>query len=87
MSSKPELIRQLRNMIGKEVEYNARPCIIVELLEEPLQLILEETGSRHAIQENQFGQPQRRAPSIHTLLCLEGDALHGDLLALGLSLD
>lgn len=78
-------IAQLRQMIGREVEYQGIRCIVVELLEEPLSLVIQALEPRTAIQDNQFGTPQRRVSQLFTLPCLDEEGgLHQELLSLGL---
>ncbi len=84
-----KLIPQLRRYIGQTVQHNGIDCTIVEVLEEPLSLILQATGPPTEIQQSQFGKPHRRVIPIFTLPCLceeGGIALHPQLLALGLNL-
>lgn len=81
-----DLVTQLRNSIGEKVDYNGTPCIVVEILEHPLLLVLQATGPGSVIQPNQYGGPQRRVTPVFTLPCLDSDGkgLHPELLALGL---
>ena len=81
---------KLRGAIGEQVLYNGVNCTVVELLEQPLCLVLQALGARTAIQDSQFGSPYRRVTPVYTIPCLndEGDGgLHSELLALGLSLE
>jgi hypothetical protein len=90
MDNSFQLITRLRNTIGAEVEYNGVRCTVIELLDNPLSLVLQAVDSRDAIQDNQFGTPQRRVKEIFTLPCLNGRAgnsLHEDILALDLRLE
>lgn len=90
MQHSSELLSQLRNTIGTQVEYNGVPCAVVELLEEPLCLVLQALGPRRAIQESQYGRPQRWVTPIFTIPCLSEEAagvFHPELLALGLRLE
>jgi hypothetical protein len=90
MHTRSELIQQLRSTIGAEVKYNGVRCTVVELLEEPLCLVIETAGGRTTIQDNQFGSPQRRVTQIFTLPCLsdtDDGSLHQELLSLGLGLE
>lgn len=90
MGNHSELIQQLRHTIGTEVEYHARRCTVVELLEEPLCLVIQAAAIHTTIQDNQFGTPQRRVAQTFTLPCLsEGGKgqLSDALLSLGLGLE
>ncbi len=85
-----KLIKQLRSTIGVEVEYNGSRCAVVELLEQPLCLVVEALSARSTIQDNQFGSPQRRVSRIFTIPCLSESndgTLHQELLSLGLRLE
>lgn len=87
MHSHSELIEQLRNSIGSEVEYCGMRCTVVELLEQPLCLVLQALGARIAIQENQYGLPYRRVTPVFTIPCLTSDGegcINPELLTLGL---
>lgn len=84
-----DLIQQLRNSIGSEVEYCGMRCTVVELLDQPLCLVLQALGARIAIQENQYGLPYRRVTPVFTIPCLssnEEECLNPELLNLGLPL-
>lgn len=90
MQRNSKLIQQLRRTIGSSVEYNGIDCTVVELLEQPLCLVLQRLGARTTIQDGQFGNPQRLVTTVYTIPCIsdEGDGgLYSELLALGLSLE
>ena len=90
MCDSSKLVKQLRSTIGAEVENNGSRCTVVELLEQPLCLIIEALGARTTIQDNQFGSPQRRVTRVFTIPCLsESDDgfLHQELLSLNLRLE
>lgn len=90
MHDHSELIQQLRRTVGATVVHNGVRCSVVELLEQPLGLVLEVTGAHTAIQDTQYGSPHRRVKQIFTLPCLDeadGESLHPELLALGLTFD
>lgn len=89
MSNRNELIQQLRNTIGTAVNYNGVQCTVVELLEEPLSLVIQAITARTTLQDNQFGAPRRRVTQVFTLPCLsdtDEGGLHPELLSLGLGL-
>jgi hypothetical protein len=89
MHDSTQLVKQLRRTIGTPVEHNGVRCTVVELLEEPLCLVIQVQGTGTAIQDNQFGSPQRRVTQVFTIPCLsEGNAgeLHQELLSLGLGI-
>ena len=89
MHDSSELVKQLRSTIGAHVDYKGIRCTVVELLEEPLSLVIEAQEARTSIQDNQYGSPQRRVTEVFTIPCLNDtneDYLHQELLMLGLSL-
>jgi hypothetical protein len=90
MNQRGKLTQHLRRAIGTTVEYHGVRCSVVELLEEPLCLVLETVGGRTTIQDNQFGSPQRRVTQVFTLPCLsdsDDGSLHQELLSLGLGFE
>ena len=90
MRQSSDLIKQLRTTIGSQVNYGGVRCSVVELLEEPLCLVLQALGPRIALQDSQFGAPQRRVTPAFTIPCLsttDDGGLHPELLALGLPLE
>lgn len=83
-------LQQLRKLIGKEVVYQGACFQIIEILEHEPALVLQATGPREGIQDNQFGDPHRRVAEVYTIplfdLQREGET-HPDFLALGLPLE
>jgi hypothetical protein len=63
------LKRQLRALIGRQVEYQGRPCQIVEVLDSEQALVVQCscTTSPRTIQGNQFGEATRRVQACHTI--------------------
>ena len=90
MHDSNELMKQLRSTIGAQVNYRGIRCTVVELLKEPLCLVIEAQEVCTSIQDNQYGNPQRRVTEVFTIPCLsdlnEG-YLHQELLTLGLGLE
>ncbi len=83
-------IQQLRKLIGKEVMHEGSCYRIIEILEHEPALVLESTGPREGIQDNQFGDPHRRVAEVYTIPVFDDASPgenHPDFLALGLSLD
>lgn len=83
-------LQQLRRLIGREVEYGGLCCRIIEILEHEPALVLQSTGPREGIQDNQFGDPHRRVAEVFTIPLFDLERPgenHPDFLALGLSLD
>lgn len=80
-------IQDIRQLIGQRVLHRGIRCLVVEYLENEPALVLEASGPRQGIQDNQYGDPHRRAPEVFTIPVFESpsrDHLHPDLLALGL---
>lgn len=80
-------IQDLRRLIGRRVVHQGTPCLVVELLEHEPALVLEASGPREGIQDNQYGNPHRRVPEVFTIPFFEepgSEALHPALLALDL---
>ncbi|MDX1655629.1 MAG: hypothetical protein R3310_10515 [Candidatus Competibacteraceae bacterium] len=68
---------KLDTLKGATLIYQGRPCRIIEVLEEGPALVLEELEGRE-IQANQYNEPNRRAPRIHSvgLLNVRRDGLN-----------
>lgn len=80
-------VEQLRKLIGLEVMYQGVCCRIVEILEHEQALVLEASGPREGIQDNQYGDPHRRVARVFTIPLEECDADgRADAKALGLPL-
>jgi hypothetical protein len=82
--------QDLRRLIGQRVLHQGIPCLVVELLEHEPALVLEASGPREGIQDNQYGDPHRRVAEVFTIPLFEAPgskSLHPDLLALGLILE
>jgi hypothetical protein len=63
------LKRQLRALIGNQVEYRGRLCQVIEVLDSEQALVVQclSTTSPPAIQGNQFGEATRRVQACHTI--------------------
>lgn len=72
MTQLPTAIETLRNYIGRTVYHNGRICQLVEVLEDRPALVLIH-ADEHAIQANQFGDANRRAPTTVTVPVFERD--------------
>lgn len=80
-------VQQLRKLIGVEVLHQGLCCRIIEILEHEPAVVLQSTGPREGIQENQFGDPHRRVAEVYTIPLFDGEhpgQKHPDFLALGL---
>jgi hypothetical protein len=62
-----KLLRQLRSLVGKPVEYNGHACRIIEVLDAENALVVRCEGRQRVIQHNQFGEATRRVQQCHTL--------------------
>lgn len=80
---------QLRGMIGLTVRYRGHTCCVIEVLEDGPSVVLEERGPAKALQEDQFGDPQRRVPRTFTVPILDEQrtGIHPEFLALDLVCD
>ncbi len=59
--------QQLRKLIGREVMHQGLSCRIIEILEHEPALVLQASGPREGIQDNQFGDPHRRVAETFTI--------------------
>lgn len=77
---------QLRGMIGLTVRHQGHTCYVIEVLEDGPSLVLEDRGPVKALQEDQFGDPQRRVPRTFTIPVLDKarTGIHPEFLALDL---
>lgn len=85
-----QTLQDIRQLIGQRVFHQGISCLVVEYLENEPALVLEASGPRQGIQDNQYGDPHRRAPEIFTIPIYESPCsnhFHPDLLALGLILE
>ena len=85
----PPHIDDLRRLIGQRVLHQGVPCLVVEFLEHEPALVLQASGPREGIQDNQYGDPHRRVPEVFTIPLFEtrdSGKPHPDLLALKLIL-
>jgi hypothetical protein len=76
---------QLRNLIGQPASHRGAACHVIEVLADGPALVLQD--ARHTdIQDNQFGEPNRRVPRIYVVPLLddEGSEVHPDFADLGL---
>lgn len=78
-------LSQLRGMIGQRVNYHGQPCIIIEVLEQDIELVLQ-VEQHQTIQPDQYGEARRLAPDTITIPVLspERTELHTSFLALDL---
>lgn len=79
-------LEQLRRMIGIQVCRQGTACVVIEVLEDNVALVLQAIAGEAAIQSNQFGDARRRVPPTFTVPVLNAahDGLHPDFLALDL---
>jgi hypothetical protein len=78
-------LSQLRGMIGQQVVFQGRRCVIIEVLEQETELVLQ-IEEHHTIQPDQYGDAQRVVPGTITIPVLTSDKteLHTSFLALEL---
>ena len=83
-------VEQLRKLIGLEVMYQGVCCRIIEILDHEPALVLEASGPREGIQDNQFGDPHRRVARVFTIPLIDEECDsdgQADFKALGLPLE
>jgi len=63
------LKRQLRNLIGSQVQYLGQLCQVIEVLDSEQALVVQciSATSAPSIQGNQFGEATRRVNVCHTI--------------------
>lgn len=78
-------LSQLRSLIGQPVSHHGTACHVIEVLADGPALVLQD-ARRTDIQDNQFGEPNRRVPRIYVIPLLddEGSNVHPDFARLGL---
>lgn len=64
-------VNRLTVLIGREVHYNGKTCLIVEILEEEPALVLQYHDT--TIQTDQHGEAHRRVPNTLTIPVFEND--------------
>ena len=64
---KPDLLEQLRALVGQRVDYSGLCCRVVEVLDTEHALVVRCEGKERVIQGNQFGEANRRVQKYHTL--------------------
>lgn len=86
MNNLPMNLPLLRNIIGQNVVYEGYACRIIEVLEEPMFLVLQISTDETIIQPNQYGDAHRRVSEtfIIPVLTVDRMALHPKFLALDL---
>jgi hypothetical protein len=78
MHSQTANVDRLRNLIGREVDYEGRRCTIIEVLEEGPHVILQHQEVNITIQPDQHGEAHRKVPRTITLPVIdsEGGGFH-----------
>ena len=70
----PISVEKLRNLIGREVQYNGRICRVIEILDDDgLSVILQHTEQLTHIQPDQHGEAHRRVPTTITIPVLDDE--------------
>lgn len=82
-----EIDQRARDLLGRAVHYRGRACRVVELLDDPPALILQDEGSGTEMQANQHGEAHRRVPRNYTVALYHYNAagereVHPDFRAL-----
>lgn len=86
MSRTEVRVEQLRQMIGRWVQYQGVSCQIIEALQEGPALVLVSSAAETTIQPNQYGEAWRRVPETYIVPVFnpERTALDPTFLELGL---
>lgn len=79
-------LSQLRSLIGQSVSHRGTACHVIEILADGPALVLQDAERNTDIQDNQFGEPNRRVPRIYLVPLLDDDGttIHPDFMRLGL---
>jgi hypothetical protein len=67
MHSQTVNVNTLRNLIGQEVDYEGRGCMIIEIVEDIPAVILQYHEPSTTIQPDQHGEAHRKVPRTITL--------------------
>ncbi len=84
-SRDPAEIRQcLRRHLGDRMRYLGRQCQLIDLLDDPLSVVLRELDGEGEIQGSQYGDAVRRVPCLHRVPVFDPQtgALSADIQAL-----
>lgn len=86
MSRTEVRVEQLRQMIGRWVQYQGVSCQIIEALQEGPALVLVSSAAETTIQPNQYGEAWRRVPETYIVQVFnpERTALAPAFIELGL---
>jgi len=78
MHSQTVNVNTLRNLIGQEVHYEGRLCMIIEIVEDIPAVILQHHEPSTTIQADQHGEAHRKVPRTVTLPVIdeEGGGYH-----------
>lgn len=78
-------LSQLRGMIGQRVIFQGQSCLVIEVLEQDIELVLQ-VEKHQTIQPDQYGDARRLAPDTITIPVLSPDRteLHSIFLTLDL---
>ena len=83
-----DIEQQARDLLGRAVTYRGHTCRVVELLDDPPALILQDEASGTTdMQANQHGEAHRRVPRTYTVALYHYNAagereVHPDFRAL-----
>ena len=81
MSASPSLIQLLEPLIGSTLTVDQRRGTVIDILEDPPALVMNDSGAQTEIRPDHLGRPQETGVTGWTvsLLSASGDALHPDL--------
>lgn len=84
MNAHAAALPDLRRLIGQSVMHKGICCHVLEVLEDGPALVLVDRQDT-AIQDNQYGEPNRVVPRTYTVPVRAGVALHPDFIELTLA--
>jgi hypothetical protein len=86
MDNNDKIIDALRHYLGRSVTYQGSVYEIIEVLDEPLALVLQDAEQHTTIQADQHGEAHRRVPQTRTVPIPIDEKDHYDLSEVGIEL-
>lgn len=85
MNAQLATLPNLRRLIGQCVSYHGICCRVFEVLDDGPSLVLIDSEQHTAVQDNQYGEPNRVVPRTYTVPVLRGAEFHPRFLELSIS--
>jgi hypothetical protein len=86
MNNNYKIIDALRHYLGRNVTYQGSIYEIIEVLDEPPTLILQDSEEHTTIQADQHGEAHRRVPQTRTVPIPIDESGHYDISEVGIEL-